>query len=85
MDALFNNLDEIVVERHNNGVYKKAIDAHLAKLLKTIHCQVPISLQEVSKLSAGSIDSMINYLTEVDCDMWMMILITASFCKLIAY
>ena len=85
LDALFNNLDEIVVQRHDNGVYKKAIDAHLAKLLQAIHCQVPISLQEVSKLSAGSIYSMINYLTEVDCDMWMMILITASFCKLIAY
>ena len=29
---------------------------------------MPISLHEVSKISAGSIDSMINYLTEVDCD-----------------
>ena len=68
LDALFNNLDEIVVERHNNGVYKKAIDAHLAKLLQARHCQVPISLQEVSKLSAGSVDSIINNLAEVDCD-----------------
>lgn len=67
LDALFNNLDEIVVERHDNGVYKKAIDAHLAMLLKAIHCQVPISLQEVSKLSVWGIDSIINNLTEVDC------------------
>lgn len=67
LDAPFNNLDEIVVERHNNGVYWKEIDAHLAKLLQTIHCQVPISLQEVSKLSAGALASMINKLTEVDC------------------
>ena len=68
LDALFNNLDEIVVERHDNGVYKKAIDAHLAKLLQARHCQVPISLQEVSKLSAGGLDSIINNLAEVDCD-----------------
>ena len=68
LDALFNNLDEIVVERHDNGVYCKAIDVHLAKLLKAIHCQVPISSQEVSKLSAVGIDSIINNLTAVDCD-----------------
>lgn len=68
LDALFNNLDEIVVERHDNGVYKKAIDAHLAKLLQARHCQVPISLQEVSKLSAGGLDSIINNLAGVDCD-----------------
>ena len=29
---------------------------------------MPISLQEVSKLSAGSVDSIINNLAEVDCD-----------------